>query len=402
MDSIKEIYRIGYGPSSSHTMGPRKAAIKYLKKHSSCNSFRVTLYGSLALTGKGHLTDKAIKEVFENKKIEIVWEPKITLPKHPNALKFEITDKEYTDEWIVYSVGGGKIIDDTPENESIKTIYPHSKMQDILNWCYKNGKQLWEYVFEYEDSSTKEHLMEVWKVMKESIKRGLEAEGSLPGELKLARKASSLYTRIYNYQDHIQKRTYIYAYALAVSEENAAGGLIVTAPTCGSCGVLPAILYNSMKINQSVDKQIINALATAGLIGNLVKTNASISGAEVGCQGEIGTACAMASAALTQLKGGSIFQIESAAEMGIEHHLGLTCDPVAGLVQIPCIERNAMAAARALNHTDFALLSDGRHLINFDRVVKTMKQTGKDLPSLYRETSEGGLAVFHGLDLLKD
>jgi len=399
MESIKEIYRIGYGPSSSHTMGPRKAAKQYLEKHKNCNNFKVTLYGSLALTGKGHLTDKAIEEVFIDKKIEIVWEPKISLPKHPNALKFETNDNESKNEWIAYSVGGGKIIDDCNNLENENEIYPLKKMQDILSWSYKNGKQLWEYVYEYEDKSIKDYLFEVWKVMQDAIHRGLEAEGPLPGELKLARKASSLYTRIHNFQDHIQKRTFVYAYALAVSEENAGGGKIVTAPTCGSCGILPAILFNSKNINHSSDKHIINALATAGLIGNLVKTNASISGAEVGCQGEVGTACAMASGALTQLKGGSIFQIESAAEMGIEHHLGLTCDPVAGLVQIPCIERNAMAAARALNHTDFALLSDGRHLINFDRVVKTMKQTGKDMPSLYRETSEGGLAKFHGIDM---
>jgi L-serine dehydratase len=399
MESIKEIYRIGYGPSSSHTMGPRKAAQQYLKKNENFKKFRVTLYGSLALTGKGHLTDKAIEEIFTGKELEIVWEPKITLERHPNALKFETCDNKVKNEWIAYSIGGGKIIDESNVLEKEKEIYPLRKMQDILNWCYKNGKQLFEFVYENEDKDIKDYLFQVWTVMQDAIHRGLEEQGSLPGELKLARKAASLYTRIHNFQDHIQKRTMVYAYALAVSEENAGGGKIVTAPTCGSCGVLPAILFNSKNINHSSDKQILNALATAGLIGNLVKTNASISGAEVGCQGEVGTACAMASGALTQLKGGSIFQIESAAEMGIEHHLGLTCDPVAGLVQIPCIERNALAAARALNHTDFALLSDGRHLISFDRVVKTMKQTGKDMPSLYRETSEGGLAKFHGIDL---
>jgi len=401
MESIKEIYRIGYGPSSSHTMGPKNASIQYLAKYSEYQNFRVTLYGSLALTGKGHLTDKAIEEVFEFKNLEIVWQPKITLQRHPNGMKFETTDNEQNNEWLAYSVGGGKIIDETNNIEKSQDIYPLTKMQEILNWCYKNGKQLWEYVFEYEDNHIEEYLFEVWKVMQDAIHRGLENEGTLPGELKLARKAASLYSRIFNLQDHVQKRTFVYAFALAVSEENATGGKIVTAPTCGASGVLPAVLYMSKNVNKSSDKLIIKALATAGLIGNLVKTNASISGAEVGCQGEVGTACAMASGALTQLKGGSIFQIESAAEMGIEHHLGLTCDPIAGLVQIPCIERNAMAAARAINHTDFALLSDGRHLINFDRVVKTMKHTGKDMPSLYRETSEGGLAIYHGIENLE-
>jgi len=399
MESIKEIYRIGYGPSSSHTMGPKNASLQYLSKFKNNQSFRVTLYGSLALTGKGHLTDKAIEEVFVGKNLEIVWEPKIFLERHPNGMRFETMDNQQSNEWLAYSVGGGKVIDESNNIEKSVDIYPLTKMQEILNWCYKNGKQLWEYVFEYEGKDVEDYLFEVWKVMQDAVHRGLEQEGTLPGELKLARKAALLYSRIFNMQDHIQKRTFVYAYALAVSEENATGGKIVTAPTCGACGVLPAILYQSRHVNKSSDKLILKALATAGLIGNLVKTNASISGAEVGCQGEVGTACAMASGALTQLKGGSIFQIECAAEMGIEHHLGLTCDPVAGLVQIPCIERNAFAAARAINHTDFALLSDGRHLINFDHVVKTMKQTGKDMPSLYRETSEGGLAIFHGIKL---
>lgn len=399
MESIKEIYRIGNGPSSSHTMGPKKAASEYLNKYSNHNKFRVTLYGSLALTGRGHLTDKAISNVFLGKEIEIIWQPDVFLPRHPNAMKYETLDDENNNEWIVYSIGGGKIIDDVNQTSKLPDIYPLSKMNDILQWCYKNGRQLWEYVYEYESSDIHDYLMNVWQIMKDSIDRGLKTEGPLPGELRLARKASAMYARLQNLSEEKRHRAIIYAYALAVSEENAAGNLIVTAPTCGSCGILPAVLYFSEQNNKNIERQIINALATAGLIGNIVKTNASISGAEVGCQGEVGTACAMASAALTQLSGGTIFQVEYAAEMGLEHHLGLTCDPVAGLVQIPCIERNAMASARAMSHADFAMLSDGRHLISFDAVVKTMKKTGKDLPYLYRETSEGGLAKFHGLDL---
>jgi L-serine dehydratase len=270
-------------------------------------------------------------------------------------------------------------------------------MDDILDWCYNNGKPIWGYVEEYEGNDIWDYLAEVWKVMQNTIKRGLDADGTLPGALKLPRKAGSILSKADNMKGYIRKRSMLYAYSLAVSEENAGGGLIVTSPTCGGSGVVPAVLYYHKKNYSSTDKKILRALATAGIVGNLVKNNASISGAEVGCQGEVGTACAMGSAALTQLSGGSIFQVEYAAEMGLEHHLGLTCDPVLGLVQIPCIERNAMAAARALNHKDYSMLSDGRHFISFDQVVHTMNQTGRDLPSLYRETSTGGLALFHGI-----
>lgn len=399
MESLKEIYRIGYGPSSSHTMGPRKAAQQYRNRFENHSKFRVTLYGSLALTGKGHLTDKAIEEEFFGKELEIQWQPQITLPQHPNAMKFETIDGENNNQWLVFSIGGGKIVDESGKIEELKQVYPLSKLSEILKWCYKNGKQIWQYVYENEGEEIKEYLYEVWLVMVNSINRGLKTEGALPGSLKLARKAASYYTRLQNFSQEKRKNAIIYAYALAVSEENAAGGKIVTAPTCGSAGILPAVLYWANQYNGNFDNQIINALATAGLIGNLVKTNASISGAQVGCQGEVGTACAMASAAMTQLRGGSIFQIEYAAEMGLEHHLGLTCDPVDGLVQIPCIERNALASSRALDHADFAILSDGRHMINFDAVVEAMNRTGKDLPPIYRETSQGGLAIFHGLDL---
>lgn len=403
MESIKEIYKIGYGPSSSHTMGPRNAATQFLERNPFAARFKVTLYGSLAATAKGHLTYKVLEEIFVDKKLEIEAQPKVFLPRHPNALRFESFDESdrLSEEWTAYSVGGGTVIDDNTQLES-RMIYPHKTMSAILEWCYKNGKHLWEYVEFFEDDDIWGYLNEVWTVMKEAIRRGLEQEGALPGALKLPRKAASIYAKAMNMTGYIRKRSTLFAYALAVSEENAGGGKIVTSPTCGGSGVVPSVLYYYYMQYEKSDQRVLRALATSGLIGNLVKHNASISGAEVGCQGEVGTACAMASGALTQLSGGSIFQIEYAAEMGLEHHLGLTCDPVLGLVQIPCIERNAMAAARALNHKDFAMLSDGRHLISFDQVVETMKQTGKDLPSLYKETSTGGLALFHGLQGLDE
>ncbi len=398
MESIKEIYKIGHGPSSSHTMGPKKAAVKFLEKNNTASTFEVILYGSLAATGKGHLTDFAIEQTFSGRDITISWEPKIFLPKHPNAMKFTAFDSDHSiiDEWTCYSVGGGTIIDDFTESETVD-IYEHNNMTDILAWCNMNGKQFWEYVAEYEDKDIWEFLAEVREVMFDSIKRGLKNDGVLPGGLKLPRKAQSFNTKGHNFATPFKRRSQLFSYALAVSEENAAGGKIVAAPTCGASGVMPAILKYFQKIHKSDKNAILRALATAGLIGNIVKTNASISGAEVGCQGEVGTACAMASGAATQMMGGTIYQIEYSAEMGLEHHLGLTCDPVKGLVQIPCIERNAFAAERAVAHNNYALLTDGRHRISFDEVVETMYNTGIDLQSKYRETSEGGLAHFDAL-----
>jgi L-serine dehydratase len=398
MQSIREIYKIGYGPSSSHTMGPRKAAQLFLDRIPDAKSYKVTLFGSLAATAKGHLTHKVLNELFEGKKFDIVEKPEKFLSMHPNGMKFEAFNahNEQIDSWTAYSIGGGSIIDDNTKPEET-SVYPLTTMEDILDWCYKHGKPIWGFVKEHEDDNIWEYLSEVWQVMQDSIKRGLDTDDTLPGELKLPRKASSLLSKAENLKGYIRKRSMLYAYALAVSEENAGGGLIVTSPTCGGSGVLPAVLYYYKKYYKGTENKILRALATAGIVGNLVKHNASISGAMVGCQGEVGTACAMGSAALTQISGGSIFQVEYAAEMGLEHHLGLTCDPVLGLVQIPCIERNAMAAARALNHKDYAMLSDGRHFISFDQVVCTMNQTGRDLPSLYRETSTGGLALFHGI-----
>ncbi|MDR2585816.1 MAG: L-serine ammonia-lyase, iron-sulfur-dependent, subunit alpha [Prevotellaceae bacterium] len=395
MESIKELYKIGHGPSSSHTMGPKNAAIRFVKEYPNAQSFRVTLYGSLAATGKGHLTDKVIGEVFalHQKQLELIWEPQTFLPPHPNGLVFEAIDSSgvIIKKWTTYSIGGGDL-SDTGKREPKAEKYSQSTMAQILQWCRENGTTFWEYVTIHDDPDILDYLAEIWKVMKGAVKRGLESEGVIPGGLKLPRKAASFHIKAKGFQGTMQRRSIAFSYALAVAEENASGGLIVTAPTCGSCGVLPGVMYLNQKHYEFSDKQIIRALATAGLIGNIVKTNASISGAEVGCQGEIGTACAMASAAAVQLFGGSVAQIEYAASMGMEHFLGLTCDPINGLVQIPCIERNAFAAGRAIDANMYALLSDGYHLVSFDTVVEAMKRTGHDLPRLYKETAEGGLA----------
>ena len=273
-----------------------------------------------------------------------------------------------------------------------REVYQKNTLHEIQEWCENHGRNYWEYVDECEEEDIWDYLMEVWRAMQESVERGIDHEGALPGPLKLPRKGPIYYVKASGYKQSLQSRALVYAYALSVSEENASGGTIVTAPTCGSCGVLPSVLYHLAKGHKFSDTRILHAIATAGIFGNVVKKNASISGADVGCQGEVGVACAMASAAACQLFGGSPSQIEYAAEMGLEHHLGMTCDPVCGLVQIPCIERNAFAATRALDANLYASFSDGTHSVSFDRVVKVMKQTGHDLPSLYKETSEGGLA----------
>lgn len=399
MESIKEIYKIGYGPSSSHTMGPRKAAEMFLERHPECNNFEVTLYGSLAATGKGHLTDYAVQKVLSQQgNVRINWKPEILLPFHPNGMTFKSfdSDNNETDSWTVYSIGGGSLSEGKGEINKIPARYTMKSMSEIKKWCEKTGKSYWEYVRECEDDDLWEHLSNVWDVMKQAVKNGLENEGVLPGPLNLRRKASTYYIKARGYKQSLQSRGLVFAYALAVSEENASGGKIVTAPTCGSCGVVPAVLYHLQETRDFSDSRIIKALATAGLVGNIAKHNASISGAEVGCQGEVGVACAMASAAANQLFGGSPAQIEYAAEMGLEHHLGMTCDPICGMVQIPCIERNAYAAARALDANLYSSFTDGIHRVSYDKVVQVMKETGNDLPSVYKETSQGGLAKdFH-------
>ena len=397
MKSLRELYRIGKGPSSSHTMGPQRAAQLFLERCSNASSYEVTLYGSLAATGKGHMTDVAIEEVLHpHHTVCIIWKPQVFLPFHPNGMKFVGRDVngDIIDEWTVYSIGGGALSDGTDGHDELgaSEVYDLNKMSDIQSWCYDNGRSFWEYVEKCEDKEIWDYLKTIWQTMKEAILRGLDHEGVLPGPLNLPRKAATYYTKAKGYRASLQSRGLVYAYALAVSEENASGGTIVTAPTCGACGVLPAVLYHMQEAHGMSEQRILRALATAGLVGNIVKHNASISGADVGCQGEVGVACAMASAAACQLFGGSPAQVEYAAEMGLEHHLGMTCDPVCGLVQIPCIERNAFAAARALDADLYASFSDGHHSVSFDKVVEVMRQTGHDLPSLYKETSEGGLA----------
>ena len=413
MKTIREIFRIGYGPSSSHTMGPRKAAEIFLEHHPDAAKYQAHLYGSLSATGKGHLTDAAIIDVIPS--VEIVWHDEF-LPFHPNGMRFCAWNEngDLLDEWTVYSVGGGALAEDptssphrliasgvpeksadfwgalSPSGEA--SIYPLTRLSDIKDYCDKMGWDYWEYVEHYEGKEIWDYLREVWQIMREAVERGLDHEGVLPGPLHLRRKAASYYIKVAGYKDNLRTRGLVFSYALAVSEENASGGKIVTAPTCGSCGVLPAVLYHTWRSRDFSETRILHALATAGLIGNVVKENASISGAEVGCQGEVGVACAMASAAVNQLFGGTLSQIEYAAEMGLEHHLGMTCDPVCGLVQIPCIERNAYAAARALDSNIYSAFTDGTHRVSFDKVVEVMKQTGHDLPSLYKETSTGGLA----------
>ena len=406
MKTIREIYRIGYGPSSSHTMGPRKAAEIFLAAHPDGVKYQAHLYGSLSATGKGHLTDAAIIDVIPS--VEIVWHDEF-LPFHPNGMRFCAWDGagQLLGDWTAYSVGGGALAEENQEpgtknkdsllstlNSQLSTdIYPLTRLSDIKDYCDQMGWDYWEYVEHYEGKEIWDYLREVWQVMREAVERGLDHEGVLPGPLHLRRKAASYYIKVAAYKDNLRTRGLVFSYALAVSEENASGGKIVTAPTCGSCGVLPAVLYHTWRSRDFSETRILHALATAGLIGNVVKENASISGAEVGCQGEVGVACAMASAAVNQLFGGTLAQIEYAAEMGLEHHLGMTCDPVCGLVQIPCIERKAFAAARALDSNMYAAFSDGTHNVTFDRVVDVMKQTGHDLPSLYKETSQGGLAA---------
>ena len=395
MKSLKELYRIGIGPSSSHTMGPRNAAEMFLAKHPEAKSFEVTLYGSLAATGKGHMTDVAIIDTLQpHAPLDLLWEPEIFLPFHPNGMLFKSKDENgnVTDEWTVFSVAGGALAEEGVSNTASPDIYEMTKMSQILGWCERTGRSYWEYVQQCEDSDIWDYLNEVWKTMRAAVERGLDQEGVLPGPLNLRRKASTYYIKAKGFKDNLRSRGLVFSYALAVSEENASGGKIVTAPTCGSCGVVPAVLYHLQESRDFSQMRMLRALATAGLVGNIVKHNATISGAEGGCQAEVGVACSMAAAAASQLFGGSPAQIEYACEMGLEHHLGMTCDPVCGLVQIPCIERNAYAAARALDSNIYSAFTDGTHRVSFDKVVDVMKQTGHDLPSLYKETSTGGLA----------
>lgn len=393
MQSVKEIYKTGLGPSSSHTMGPAFAAQQFSLENPTADKISVRLCGSLAKTGKGHGTDRALKEIL-GEKCEVIFDTETENLPHPNTMVFSAFKGDaLLNEKTFLSVGGGEITALGADPALKPTVYEHKSFTEIADYCKSRNLRLSDYVFAREDEDFKIFLLDVWKTMCSAIMAGLSKSGTLPGGLNVERKAQHLYN-----QKHIdespqtRENRLVCAYAFAVSEENADCGTIVTAPTCGACGVVPAVLKYMQEKNSFSDDDIIRALAVAGLVGNLVKTNASISGAQCGCQAEVGTACSMAAAALCELFGMGIDQIEYAAEISLEHHLGLTCDPICGLVQIPCIERNAVAAMRAINALSLAnFLSDSR-MIAFDTVVKTMYQTGLDLSRIYRETAEGGLA----------
>lgn len=394
MKSIKELYKIGNGPSSSHTMGPKKAALLLKEKYPTADLYQIILYGSLAFTGKGHLTDKIILEALKPSNVEIIFNKETKELKHPNTMDLiALKNKEELGKFRAYSIGGGSIQIEGEDFQEEKDIYDFTTYTDIKNNCKEKNISLLEYVYTQEDKDLSEYLKTVWQTMKKTLEEGLEQEGLIPGRLKIPKKAKTLYSKELEKETAELKRTRLLtAYAYATSEQNASGGMIVTAPTCGASGVLPAVLYYLYKQESVNEAKILEGLAIAGLIGNLVKTNASISGAECGCQAEIGTACSMAAAAYAYIKGYSIDVIECAAEIAMEHHLGLTCDPIYGYVQIPCIERNAVAAIRAIDSANMASLLYKDSKISFDLVVETMYETGKDLGSHYRETSKGGLA----------
>ena len=413
MESLKEFYKIGNGPSSSHTMGPEKAAKEFRKlieeKYDKNNiRYKVELYGSLAATGKGHLTDYIVRERLENEKkdnVEVFFMPEIVYDFHTNGLKFfaylfkDTEMKNPLEEKLYFSVGGGSIVDGTSieketgisRKETKIEIYPQKNFQEIQEYCIKEKITLPEYVIKYEGTEIRNYLKTIWETMDETINKGLHTEGYLPGKLKIERKAKSFYTK-FKKSPIKDTKGRVYSYALAASEENASAGKVVTAPTCGASGLIPAILKTYQRENDLSEEEIINALAVAGVIGNVYKQNASISGAEVGCQGEVGVACSMGAGMVAHILGGDINQVEYAAEIAMEHCLGMTCDPMLGYVQIPCIERNAIYAAKAMDCAYYSIMSDEGHLISLDEVVETMLQTGKDLHANYKETSLAGLA----------
>ncbi|MFA5341575.1 MAG: L-serine ammonia-lyase, iron-sulfur-dependent, subunit alpha [Clostridia bacterium] len=395
MKSLQELYRIGRGPSSSHTMGPDRAARRFGAEHPDADEFMVTLYGSLAKTALGHMTDKAIREALAPKPVQISIDQFTADLPHPNTMDFmAIKNLIVVDKWRVMSIGGGAIRIENKPYMDTPDVYKEKNFTQIKEYCENNHLRLYEYVMQCEGPQICDYLETVWTQMKSSIKEGLNATGLLEGGLQLQRKARYLYSqRHMDESPSTKENRLVCSYAFAVSEQNAGGGIVVTAPTCGSCGVLPAVLKYMQERNGFSDKEIIKAIAAAGVIGNVIKTNASISGAECGCQAEVGSACSMASAGLAELFGMDLDQIEYAAEVAMEHHLGLTCDPIMGLVQIPCIERNAVAAMRAINSVSLANFLTHTRKISFDMVVDTMYETGKDLFSKYRETSEGGLAI---------
>ncbi len=398
MRSIREIYKIGKGPSSSHTMGPERAAQIFKKEHPEADAFQVILYGSLSKTGIGHGTDRVLREVLAPLPTQILFSREKLENTHPNTLDF-IALKEGTQiaRLRVESIGGGDIHIPGRQDIQGEEVYPENSFAEIADFCkWRYIHTLSEYVEMNEGPEIWDFLREVWQAMKQSINEGLSATGTLPGGLGVQRKAKFLYEQELETEvPQVRECRIICAYAYAVTEQNADNGTIVTAPTCGACGVLPAVLKYVQETRGLTDDHILHGLATAGIIGNLTKRNASISGAECGCQAEVGTACSMAAAALAELYGLNLDQVEYAAEMAMEHHLGLTCDPICGLVQIPCIERNAVAAMRAMNACNLSYFLCGTRNISYDMVCKAMKETGLNLSHQYKETSEGGLARFY-------
>ena len=393
MQSLRYLYKIGHGPSSSHTMGPSKAATVMMERFPDANNFYVVLYGSLALTGKGHLTDKIIIDTFGEFPTEIKFDYLTECPYHPNTLDiYAKKDEEVLGMHRFYSIGGGSIEIDGEGKYVEENIYPYKTFTETRKYLEEHNMTIPEYVVSVEGEEIVDFLNDVYIRMKNTIKSGLSKSGKLPGSLQVERKAKSIMDKFIIDGSMILSKK-IFAYAYAVSEENASGEVVVTAPTCGACGVLPSVLYGLQKEYQFPLEKIIEALMVAGFVGNVVKNNASISGAEAGCQAEIGTACAMTAAASAYLFGLNLDDIEQAAEVALEHHLGLTCDPIDGYVQIPCIERNAVCALRALDSAKLVqFMGDSEHKISFDMVCKTMLETGRDLHEKYRETAEGGLA----------
>lgn len=393
MESLKQLYRIGYGPSSSHTMGPERAMVDFKESVGKADYFKVVLYGSLAKTGKGHGTDVVIKKTLADTPCNVLFDYDTTDVPHPNTFDaFAYLGGKLVKTKRYVSVGGGKIVKVDEPSSVEPYVYPHSTFAEIKKYCEVNNLRLYEYVDKFEPSIDA-YLKTVYDAMKTCINSGLKRTGALPGGLNVQRKAGHLFsTSVENESAEVTENRLICAFAFAVGEENASFERVVTAPTCGASGVLPAVMFYEQQKNDYTDRQIVNALKTGGIIGNLIKKNASISGAECGCQAEIGTACAMAAAALAELNGLSLDKIEYAAEIAIEHHLGLTCDPICGLVQIPCIERNAVAAVRAVNAVLLSTLLSDTRKISFDAVVSAMRETGKDMSCRYKETAEGGLA----------
>ncbi|HMO05377.1 MAG TPA: L-serine ammonia-lyase, iron-sulfur-dependent, subunit alpha [Kiritimatiellia bacterium] len=397
VESIFETFRIGAGPSSSHSIGPQRAARFFLARQKCPPArIRVTLFGSLSETGRGHLTDRTILTAVHTSSCEIIWDTHTTDIPHPNTLRWEALDADgaVQDTWTVCSIGGGALRDEHgPVAVDLVVTYPIRSLADALAWCEARNLSFWQFV-EAHETDLWPRLETVWSAMRASVERGLAStQPLLPGSLRLARRARTTWLRARQVQSPHQDLAQLAAFALAVAEENADAGEIVTAPTCGPAGVVPGLLYYFETARGLPRAEILRALATAGLFGAVIRANASVSGAEVGCQGEIGSACSMAAAAGSYLLGGTLHQIEYAAEIGMEHHLGLTCDPVEGYVQIPCIERNMTACLRAFECASFSLLTDGRHLVSFDDVIEVMYRTGLDIQSAYRETARGGLAA---------